>query len=96
MNPRDSLDSVPADPPATSGQIPDDEGNAAELVDMGRRIAERETRDAVTERYVDEAYAGEDTEESLADLSRAEAAEDLATEMGPETNVLHKEIPSES
>jgi len=95
MTPLDPLASVPADNPATSGQVPDDENYAADLVDIGRRTADTETRDAVTARYVDEANTGDDTEAALDDIARAEAAEDRAEEVGPETDAIHTEVPPE-
>ena len=75
MSPLNPIRPVPADTPARSDQIPDDEENASELVDIGRRTADSERRDAVTERYVDEANAGDDTDEALADIARVEAGD---------------------
>jgi hypothetical protein len=60
-----------SDPEPDHGTIPDDENLASDLVEMGSRIADGELRDAVTERYVDEANAGEDTEEALEEIDRA-------------------------
>ena len=73
----------------------DDEDVASDLVDMGRRVAEGELRDAVTERYVDQANAEEETDEALNDIARAEAAADLAEEIGPESDAIYREVPPE-
>lgn len=72
--------------------VPDDENTASKLVDIGRRIADEEQREAVTERYVDEANAGEETDEALADIDRAEAAADLAEEVGPGSDAIDLEV----
>ncbi len=97
MSPLHPIKSVPADPPARSGPLPDEEDYAAELVDIGRRTADTETRDAVTARYVDEANAADDTDEALADIARIEAEEeeDRIENIGPETEALHSDIPPE-
>ncbi len=99
MNPLDPHQSVPAENPTTSGQAPGDEDHAADLVDIGRRTAETETRDAVTGRYVDEAYAAavdeEETGEMLDDIARAETDEDLDPGIAPEIGALHLELPPE-
>lgn len=95
MTPLEPIRSVRPDKSANSGQFSGEDEHAAELVDIGRRIADEETRDAVTERYVDEANAGDDTEAALADIARAEAAEDRAEEVGPETDAIHMEVPPE-
>jgi hypothetical protein len=86
---------VPLDRPAAPGPVPGDEDIASDLVDMGIRVAEGELRDAVTERYVDEAYAGEETDEALDDIDRAEAAADLADEIGPESDAIYREVTPE-
>lgn len=95
MSPLNPIRPVPADTPARSDQIPDDEENASELVDIGRRTADSERRDAVTERYVDEANAGDDTDEALADIARVEADEDRIEDIGPETDAIHGDVPPE-
>lgn len=95
MTPLDPIESVPADNPTTSGQLPGDENHVTDLVDIGRRIADTEMRDAVTEQYVDEANVGDDTEEVLADIARTEAVEDRAEDIGPETNAIHTDVPPE-
>ncbi len=77
------------------GPVPDDEDIASDLVDMGRRVADEEIRDAVTERYVDEANADEETGEALNDIARAEAAADLAEEIGTESDAIYGEVPPE-
>lgn len=93
MTPLEPTKSVPADNPTTSGQVPGDEEHGADLVDIGRRTADTETRDAVTEQYVDEANAGDDTEEALADIARTELEEDQAEDIGPETDAIHSDLP---
>jgi len=90
-----SSSQVPLDRPTAPGPVPDDEDNASDLVDMGGRIADGELRDAVTERYVDEAYAGEETDEALDEIARAEAAADLADEVGPESDAIYREVSPE-
>lgn len=95
MTPLEPIRSVSPDNSANSGQFSGENEHAAELVDIGRRIAEEETRDAVTERYLDEANADDDTESALADFARAEAVEDRAEEVGPEPDVTHVEVPPE-
>ena len=90
-----SSSQVPLDRPTAPGPVPGDEDIASDLVDRGIRIAEGELRDAVTERYVDEAYAGEETDEALDDIDRAEAAADLADEVGPESDAIYREVPPE-
>jgi hypothetical protein len=80
----------------TLENIPSDEDNASDLVDMGLRAADTEQRDAVSARYVDEAYADDDTDENLADLALTEAGEDLdddfAEDVGPENEAIHLEV----
>lgn len=97
MNPLDPHQSIPAENPTTSGQAPGDEDHAADLVDIGRRTAETETRDAVTGRYVDEAYAAavddDETGEMLEDIARAEMDEDLDPGIAPEIGALRLELP---
>lgn len=95
MTPLEPIRSVRPDNSDNSGQFSGEDEHAAELVDIGRRIADEETRDAVTGRYVDEANAGDDTEAALADIARAEAAEDRAEEVGPETEATRMEVPPE-
>lgn len=96
MSPLHPIRHVPVDPPTRSGPIPDEEDNASELVEIGRRTADTETRDAVTERYVDEANAADDTDEALADIARIEAEEeDRIEDIGPETEALHSDVPPE-
>jgi len=99
MTPLDPLKYIPAENPGTPGQIPGDEDNASDLVDIGLRTADTEQRDAVSARYVDEAYAGEDTDENLADLALTEAEEDmdddLGEDIGPENDAIHLEVPPE-
>ena len=77
------------------GPVPDDEDIASDLVERGRRVADEELRDAVTERYVDEANAGEETGDDLDDIARAEAAADLAEEIGPQSDAIYREVPPE-
>lgn len=96
MNPLDPHSYVPADSSANQGEISEDDDHATDLINIGLRTADTETRDAVSDLYVDEAYAGEDTEEALDDIARAEADEDSATEIDPETGALHLELPPES
>lgn len=99
MTPLDPLKYIPAKNPGTSGPITGDEDNASDLVDIGLRTADTEQRDAVSARYVDEAYAGEDTDENLADLALTEAEEDmdddLGEDIGPENDAIHLEVPPE-
>lgn len=95
MTPLEPRPYVPAGNPSTSAEIPEDENNAAELVEIGLRTAGEELRDAASEDYVDEANTGDDTEEALADLAFTEAAEDLAEEVGPENDAIHLEVPPE-
>lgn len=83
-----SSSQAPFDRTPGVGPVPDDEDIASELVDMGRSIADEELRDAVTERYVDEANAGEGTGEALDDIARGEAEADLAEEVGPESDMI--------
>lgn len=78
-----------------SGFFPDDENLASDLVEMGSRIADGELRDAVTERYVDEANTGDDTEDALDEIDRAEAAADLAEEAGTESDAIGFEVVPE-
>lgn len=95
MNPLDPHSYVPADSINNQGEIPDDDDHATDLINIGLRTADTETRDAVSDLYVDEAYAGEDTEEALDDLARTEADEDIASEIDPGTAALHMELPPE-
>lgn len=83
---------VPSDRRPGVGPVPDDEDIASDLVDIGLRIADGELRDEVTEGYVDEANAGEETGEALDDIARAEAAADLAEEIGPESDATYREV----
>jgi hypothetical protein len=94
-----SSEALPSSSPKASsdrepdhGTIPDDENLASDLVEMGSRIADGELRDAITERYVDEANAGEDTEEALEEIDRAEAAADLAEESGTGSDAIDVEV----
>jgi hypothetical protein len=89
MSPLETHSTAPAD----SNAIPEDEDHAAELVDQGLRTAETEIRDAVTQLYVDEAYASEDTDEALADIALAEVDEDLASGSDTATDAIHLENP---
>ncbi len=86
MTPTDPLQSTPAVRPGLSSPVPDDEDIATDLVEIGRRVADWELRDAVTEHYVDEANAGEETDEADADL---------AEEIGPESDGIYGEVPPE-
>jgi hypothetical protein len=84
--------SAPFDRELAADIIPDDEDIASALVELGGRIADGELRDAVTERYVDEANAGEDTDEALEEIDRAEAAADLAEEVSSGSDAIDLEV----
>lgn len=95
-DPSDSLSSsssrASSDREPATGTLPDDENLASDLVETGSRIADSELRDAVTERYVDEANAGDDTEDALDEIDRAEAAADLAEEVGTGSDAIDFEV----
>lgn len=95
MTPLEPTKSVSAGNPDDAEQFSGEDEQAAALVDIGRRTADTETRDAVTGRYVDEANDGDDTEAALEDIARTEALEDFSEEVGPETDAIHTEVPPE-